>query len=264
MPWQIACFLFTLPIPRSFPMLKDSRSHPSDFPTTHWTLVQAVQSGTADEAAKAMEDLCKGYWYPIYAFLRRSGYSAHDAEDMTQAFFERLISDETLLHTRQEAGRLRSYLLAVLKRHISDQNRHDNAQKRGGTLKHLSLDEMNAEERYACEPQDTHDPEWVFTHAWANELLTGVREKLREAFAATGRGDVFDLLLPFLLWDDDPPTHKELAAKLGSNEAATRMLIHRLRIKFRELLRDEVARTVLSPDEIPGELAWLQKTLGEK
>ncbi len=234
------------------------------FPTTHWTLVQAVQQGSAVDAARAMETLCKGYWYPIYAFLRRSGHSAHNAEDLTQAFFQRLIADDSILAARREAGKLRSYLLGVLKRLLSDQIRHETAQKRGGSEAHISFDEMEAEERYAQEPKDIRDPEWIFTHAWAHDLLAGVRDKLREAFSATGRAGVFDVLLPFLMWDNEPPSHKEIAMKLGSSETATRILIHRLRTKFRDLLRDEVARTVLTAEEIPGELAWLQSVLAQK
>jgi len=245
-------------------MPKADKISNSDFPTTHWTLVQAVQGGNAAHAAKAMEQLCKGYWYPIYAFLRRSGHSTEDAEDLTQAFFHRLITEDAIQTVRQDVGKLRSYLLGVLRRLMSDHTRHNSAQKRGGGILHISFEEMDAEERYAREPQDTHDPEWIFTHAWAHELLAGVREKLREAFSATGRAGVFDVLLPFLMWDNEPPSHKEIAKQLGSSETATRILIHRLRTKFRDLLRDEVARTVLTPQEIPGELAWLQSVLAEK
>lgn len=245
-------------------MPKADTTSNSAFPTTHWTLVQAVQNGSADDAALAMEKLCKGYWYPIYAYLRRSGHSTEDAEDLTQAFFHRLITDDTIQSVRQEVGKLRSYLLGALKRLMSDHTRHHAAQKRGGGILHISFEEMDAEDRYAREPQDTRDPEWVFTHAWAHELLAGVREKLREAFSATGRAGVFDVLLPFLMWNNEPPSHREIAKQLGSSETATRILIHRLRTKFRDLLRDEVARTVLTAEEIPGELAWLQGVLAEK
>lgn len=234
------------------------------FPSTHWTLVRAVQGTDADEAARAMEELCRGYWYPIYAFLRRSGYSVQDSEDLTQAFFHRLLTEKALLMAREGAGKLRSYLLGTLKHLLSDHVRHQTAQKRGGGLLTVSFDQMEAEERYACEPQDSHDPEWLFTRAWANELLAGVREKLREAYDTVGRADVFNLLLPFLVWDNEPPSCREIALKLGASEVATRILIHRLRVKFRTLLRDEVARTVLTPEEIPGELAWLQSVLVAK
>lgn len=246
-------------------MNKDSPSpDPAAFPTTHWTLVQTVQGDDATAAARAMEELCKDYWYPIYAYLRRSGHDPEDAEDLTQCFFEKLISDDAIQAARKEAGKLRSFLLGILRRVLSDHARRARALKRGGRSPHISFDGMNAEQRYAIEPQDIRDPEWMFTHAWAHELLAGVREKMRAAFQATGRGATFDLLLPYLLWDNEPPTHRELAEKLGSNEAATRILIHRLRAKFRELLHLEVARTVLSPTEIASEMAWLQSMLAEQ
>lgn len=244
-------------------MHADTRHGPA-FPTTHWTLVRAVQSDDPDAAERAMEDLCKSYWYPIYAFLRRSGRAAQDAEDLTQLFFQNLITRESLLSARREAGKLRSYLLGVLKRQISNGIRHDTTQKRGGSLSHVSFDAMGAHERYALEPEDHRDPEWLFTRAWALDLLAGVREKLRANYEVTGRAGVFDVLLPFLMWDNEPPSHREIARQIGSSEAASRIMIHRLRTKFRELLRDEVAVTVLTPEEIPGELAWLQGVLAER
>jgi RNA polymerase sigma factor (sigma-70 family) len=238
----------------------DTRSG-SAFPPTHWTLVRLVQSENAEDAARAMEDLCNSYWYPIYAFLRRSGRDAPDAEDLTQEFFQQLITGNALLSARQEAGKLRSFLLGVLKRLISDHVRHENTQKRGGARTHVSFDAMQADERYALEPMDNRDPDWLFTHAWAQELLAGVREKLRAAYQVTGRAGVFEVLLPFLIWDHEPPSHREIALQIGSSEANSRIMIHRLRAKFRELLRNEVAVTVLTPEEIPEELAWLQGVL---
>ena len=240
-----------------------SHSHHADFPTTHWTLVQAVQGGDADDAARAMEKLCAGYWYPIYAYLRRSGHAAHDAEDLTQAFFHRLLTEKALDMAQQGSGKLRSWLLGVLKHLLSDHFRHLGTQKRGGGIPHISFDEMAAEERYAHEAQTTGDPDAFFTQVWAQDLLTTVRGRLREAYEAAGRKDVFDLLLPYLMWDQEPPSCRQIAEKIGSSEVATRILIHRLRVKFRTLLKDEVARTVLAPEEIPGELAWLQGVLAK-
>lgn len=208
-----------------------------------------------------MEELCKSYWYPIYAYLRRSGHSEHDAQDLTQAFFHRLITEEALLTAQQETGKLRSWLLGVLKRLLSDHGRHQGAQKRGGRIPHVSFDAMGAEERYALEPSEVGDPDVLFTHVWAQDLLAGVREKLREAYTAAGREEVFDLLLPYLMWDREPPSGKEIAKAIGSSEVGARILIHRLRVKFRSLLNAEVAQTVLSADEIPAELAWLQSVL---
>lgn len=235
--------------------------HHADFPTTHWTLVQAVQGGDADDAARAMEKLCAGYWYPIYAYLRRSGHVAHDAEDLTQAFFHRLITENALDMAQQGSGKLRSWLLGVLKHLLSDHFRHLGTQKRGGGVPHVSFDEMAAEDRYTHEAQSESDPDAFFTQVWAQDLLASVRARLREAYEAAGRKEVFDLLLPYLMWDQEPPSCRAIAEKIGSSEVATRILIHRLRVKFRTLLKDEVARTVLTPEEIPGELAWLQSVL---
>lgn len=241
------------------------KSRRPDFPATRWTLVHAVQGGNDAKAAQALEVLCQSYWYPIYVFLRRSGRNAHDAEDLTQAFFQRLFTKDALDGAREEAGKLRSYLLAVLKRLLSDEFRQRNALKRGGGVAHVSFDALQAEERCALEPQAaSRDPEWLFNHAWACELLAGVREKLRAAYEVTGRAGVFDVLLPFLLWDREPPSHGEIARQIGSSETGTRVLIHRLRTKFRDLLREEVALTVQSSDEIPAELAWLQNVLTQQ
>ena len=208
-----------------------------------------------------MAKLCAGYWYPIYAYLRRSGHSPHDAEDLTQAFFHRLLTEKALLTADEGSGKLRSWLLGVLKHLLSDHFRHRDALKRGGRIPHISFDEMATEDRYAHEAQSESDSDAFFTQVWAQDLLTTVRGRLREAYEAAGRKDVFDLLLPYLMWDKEPPSCREIAEKIGSSEVATRILIHRLRVKFRTLLKDEVARTVLTPEEIPGELAWLQDVL---
>jgi RNA polymerase sigma-70 factor (ECF subfamily) len=243
------------------PLARDAQT--SSFPTTHWTLVQTVQSGRPEDAARAMEEICRHYWYPIYAFLRRSGHRQHDAEDLTQAFFERLVSAEAMQSVRREGGKLRSYLLGVLKRLLADQHRRDSAQRRGGGLTRLSFDEMAAEERYRLEPQDKHDPEWLFAHAWARELFTGVQSKLHEAFVTTGRAEAFEVLLPFVTCETPAPSQREIAQKLGATETAAGVLVFRLREKFRALLREAISDTVLTPEEVPGEMAWLQSMLAE-
>jgi RNA polymerase sigma factor (sigma-70 family) len=239
------------------------KTHSSPFPTTHWTLIQCVQEGSPEEAAKAMEEICRNYWFPIYAYLRRSGRSAHDAEDITQAFFERLINDDAIKSARQERGKLRSFLLAMLVRLLCDQGRHDNALKRGGGQSLLSFDEMEAEERYAREPQDVRDPEKIYLHAWASDVLHGVRAKLRTAFEEEGRLEMFLALDPYLGSEDTQPPYEELALKLGSSAGAVRLLVHRLRKKFRTLLEREIARTVMKPEDIEAELAWLRKIMAE-
>lgn len=234
------------------------------FPTTRWTHVRMVQSGTPAEAASGLEAICRLYWYPIYAYLRRREFSAHDAEDFTQEFFRELISEDALQTVRQERGSLRGYLLGVLQRLLIDHTRHHRAQKRNAGSRLFSLEELSAEDRYLREPQDTRDPEKLFAQAWAQEVFAAVRVRLGEAFAEAGRAAVFETLLPFLTCEEPPPSQREIAEKLGVSENAAGILVFRLRQTFRELLREEIATTVLSPEEIPAEMAWFQSMLSSR
>ncbi len=208
-----------------------------------------------------MAQICERYWYPIYAFLRRSGQTAADAEDLTQAFFQRMIERDTIRSIQHEGIKLRSFLLGCLKQTLCDKTRHDNAEKRGGKREHVSFDEMAAEERYAHEPLDTADPECLFVQAWAHELLAGVREKLKASFTQSRKAEVFDALLPFITMAEEPPSYGEVAAKIGSSEASARILVFRLREKFRELLREEIVQTVADPAEVEAEMSWLHGVL---
>jgi RNA polymerase sigma factor (sigma-70 family) len=239
-----------------------TRAHESraEFPTTHWTLVMRVrEGGTARQTA--LEELCGLYWYPIYAFIRRRGFPQQDAEDLTQGFFAKLLHDETFEAANADKGRLRTFLLHSLEHHLVDQHRRQSAIKRGGEQQIIAFEELHAEERYAAEPLDHRDPEWLFTRAWAQLLLDGVRQKLRESFSETGRAEVFATLMPFLLMEDAPPSYREVAQNLDSSETAVRLLVFRMRAKFRELLRDEVAQTVSAPNDVASELEWLKSVL---
>jgi RNA polymerase sigma factor (sigma-70 family) len=233
-----------------------------DFPTTHWTLVEIVQGGDQKRAASALEDICANYWYPVYAYLRRSGKDSQDAEDLTQTLFHKLLADESLQEVRQERGRLRNFLIGMVRRIISNQDRHDEALKRGGGEPVLSLDEALADGRYAQEPPDMHDPEHLYDRAWAMQLLESVRHKLKDAFTKTGRVADYGALEPYLDWTESPAPYAELAAHLNSNEKAVRVLVHRLRKKFRELLEAEISKTVVNPEDIAEELAWMRRVLG--
>lgn len=226
------------------------------FPSTHWSLVREVQTGEP-AAALALAKICERYWYPIYAFLRRSGHGRFDAEDLTQSFFQRLIERETLNTVESEGGKLRSFLLGCLKQTLSDRARHDNAQKRSGRVSHVPFDSIEADERYLHEPQETRDPDWFFTQNWAQALLERVRQHLRASFTQSRRAEIFDALLPYISLDATPPSYREIADKIGGSEANARILVFRLREKFRDLLRVEVAMTVGSPDEIESEMDWL-------
>lgn len=233
------------------------------FPTTRWTRIAEVQVGSPEEAGRALEQLCRSYWYPVYAFLRRSGRSQDDAADLTQNFFHGIVMGDALQKARKEGGRLRSYLLGILMRQLSDSDRYDAAQKRGGGRPVISLEELGAEERYASEPRDDRHPEAFFSKTWAAELLAHVRRELRLNFEKSGRGPVFDALEPYLLWDQPQPPQAGLAKLMGSSESAARVLIFRTRHKFRELLQKEIARTVLTPSETADEMIWLMGVLAE-
>lgn len=237
---------------------------PSDnpqFPTTHWTLVQTIRTGDSDAVAHALGEICQGYWYPVYAYLRRSGRNEQDAEDLTQAFFVKLISEETLKEAEAERGRLRTFLLAVLNRMLVDDTRHRNAAKRGGGTPDFSLDHMNAEERYRNEPADTDDPEKIYLRAWANQVLENARNKVRTAFSEEGREGLYQKIEPFLTTDEDTPPYGELAEELNSTEGAVRLLVHRTRKKFRTQLEKDVAHTVVDTNDVKKELDWLRSAL---
>jgi RNA polymerase sigma-70 factor (ECF subfamily) len=148
-----------------------------------------------------------------------------------------------------------------LNRHLADELRHRTALKRGGGQPNIAFEEMNAEERYQHEPVDSRDPELLFTGVWARQLLAGVRERLRKDFADSQRPELFDTLLPFLLLEEEPPSYREVAARLQASEVSVRLMVSRLRAKFRGLLREEVARTVAYPEELESEFEWLKSTL---
>ena len=234
---------------------------PAAFPTTHWTMVHVAQGDDLRLAALALEDLCRRYWYPVYAYLRRAGYSSEDAEDLTQTTFQRLVTSEALQQVQQERGRLRSFLIGLVRQVISRHSRHHQAEKRGGGVSVISLDEILAGNRYAAEPADLDDPQRLFERAWAFQTMETVRGKLRASFIKTGRLAAYESLEPYLGWGDPPGSFSELGQRMNSNENAVRVLVHRLRKKFHELLEDEIALTVMDRSDIPAELEWMQSVL---
>jgi RNA polymerase sigma-70 factor (ECF subfamily) len=231
----------------------------SHFPTTRWTLVQRLRQGGEGQQA-ALDELCALYWYPIYAFLRRRGHAHHDAEDITQGFFIKLLNDASFEASDANRGLLRTFLLSALQRHIADRNRHDLAQKRGGGMAIIAFESMGAEERYGNEPKDHRDPEHLFAQAWARELLETVRRQLESEFSAGGRSETFQILLPFLI-GEDPPSYRDVAARLKASETAVRVLVFRMRTRFRECLRETVATTVQDPAETESEIQWIVSIL---
>lgn len=236
---------------------------PGLFPPTRWTLIQRVQRGSAAEAARALEEICGQYWYPIYAFARRSGFPRHDAEDLTQNFFQRLIASETIQAAQQEKGRLRSFMLALLKRVMANHLRGLHAEKRGGSpAATLSLDEPAAEERYAHEPADIRDPDTLFDRAWAEGVLAAAEAKLRADFATADNLEGYEQLREFLPLGDNATPYAAVAKKLGLAEGTLRLQIHRMRKRYGALIENEICQTVAEPTEVKAELDHLMAVIG--
>jgi RNA polymerase sigma-70 factor (ECF subfamily) len=238
-------------------------SHSSDFPSTSWTLIQKVQKGSEQEATQALDEICRSYWYAIYAYARRYGFNGEDAEDLTQVFFQNLVSYESLQAVTQERGKLRNFMLAMLKRIISKHLRHDAADKRGGSkAATLSFDEFDAEARYAMEPSDGRDPDTLFDQAWARDVLASAETKLRADYSKADNVETFDHLREFLPLGDNATPYVDAAKKLDVTEATLRLLIHRMRKRYGKLVEQAIAHTVSDPDQIKAELAHLMSVIG--
>lgn len=229
------------------------------FAQTQWSLVRRA-AGTDSSAGLALEKLCQAYWYPLYAFVRRTGASPHDAEDATQGFFLHLIDKGALAKVDQGLGTFRSFLLAALKNFLSHEREKAHAQKRGGGQAAIALDAQSAEERYALEPKDTLSPDRLYDRRWALTLLDRTQLRLRQEYVAGGKGELFDTLRPTLAGSRDLP-YIELAAKLGMTEGALKTAVHRLRDRYRATLRSEVADTVADPADVEEELRFLIESL---
>jgi RNA polymerase sigma factor (sigma-70 family) len=235
----------------------------ASFPATRWTLIRRVQKGDERDARKAMEEICRQYWYPLYAFARHRGFSAEDAEDLTQELFRRVITGETIQAARQEHGLMRSFLLSLLKKVISNHLRDATAQKRGGSeTATISFNDLEAEGRYAHEPADISDAETLFDRAWAQGVLDAAEKKLRESFAEGNNLDGYDQLREFLPLGDNVTPYEDVARKLNISESALRQQISRVRKRYARLIEHEIAQTVSSPAEVKAELEHLMAVVG--
>lgn len=232
------------------------------FPTTSWTLIRKVQKGGEAEARAAMEEICRQYWYPVYAFNRRQGFSKADAEDLTQEFFRALVARETIQAAREEKGRLRSFMLNMLREMNANHLRHRAAEKRGGKAVIVSLDETDAEERYRHEPAGITDPARLFDRAWAERLLAAATARLRADFDTGDNLDDFEQLREYLPLGENSTPYAEAAKKLGIGEAALRLQIHRMRKRYAKHVEAEIAQTVADPEEQKAELAYLLEVVG--
>jgi len=233
---------------------------PQQFNTTHWSVVLAVRGESAD-AQEALEKLCRVYWYPLYAFVRRQGHSPEDAEDLIQGFFARLLQRKDLETVQRERGRFRSYLLVSLKHFTLNEQLRARAEKRGGGQSLISLDEVEAEKKFAQEPVDKSTPEMIFERRWALALLDKVLERLRQEHEATGRLRLFDTLRWFLSDEPAEQSQAQVGAQLGLSTGAVKQAVRRLRQRYRELLREEVANTVATAADIDDEVRHLVAVL---
>jgi RNA polymerase sigma factor (sigma-70 family) len=231
----------------------------SQFPTTRWTLVVAAGAPNGKEAKTALASLCESYWYPLYAYLRRHGYPADQAQDLTQEFFVRLSEGRYLDRADPNKGRFRAFLLTSLKFVVADEEDRHRARKRGGG-EVLSLEFSSGEERYRREPGHDETPERIFERSWALSVLDRVVERLRIEFVHHGRPEHFERLKVFLLGHSDAP-YAALAREMSTSEGALKVAIHRLRKRYRELFRLEIADTVADPAEVESELRFLADVL---
>jgi RNA polymerase sigma-70 factor (ECF subfamily) len=232
------------------------------FATTSWTQVLAAREAPSSESRQALEGLCRAYWYPLYAFVRRQGYGPEDSRDLTQAYFAQLLEKDYLEDFDPSLGRFRVFLQASMKNFLSKERDKTHARKRGGGVQIVSMEGDEVEGRYRFEPVDLLTPEEIFERRWALTLLERVMEGLRGELAEAGRTGEFDALKGFLTGDAPKVPYRQVALDLKTTEEAVKTSIHRLRQRFGTLLRQEIADTVSSSEEIDDEVRHLLKKLG--
>src|SRR6266511_4908428 len=230
------------------------------FATTHWSLVLAAQ-GESAEADAALEKLCRIYWWPLYGFVRRQGYKPEEAQDLTQAFFARLLERRDLETVRQERGRLRSYLLASVKNFMSKARDRELTIKRGEGRPLISLEDLLARERADQEPAHKLSADRIYERRWVLTLLEQVLTRLRAEYEAAGKLPLFDRLKELLAGESSQPSQAKIADEMQMTENAVKQAFHRLRYRYRQLLREEIAHTVAAPDDVEDELRHFMAVL---
>lgn len=238
-----------------------NRAPRSVFPTTHWSVVLAAGDAASPQADVALADLCRTYWYPLYAFVRRQGHRAHDAQDLTQMFFARLLAKNHFGQVDRERGRFRTFLLAALTHFLADEWDKARRLKRGGDRKIISFDAASAEERYLLEPVDHFDAARLYERRWVTTLFDKVLTRLEQEFRDSGKGELFEALRGSLLADDSRASYADIGARFGKQEDAVKQIVHRMRRRYRELFREEIAQTVAGAAELEDELRHLYSVL---
>lgn len=227
------------------------------FLTTHWSIVVSASQSDTTHAMSALEHLCGIYWYPLYAYVRRRGYSSHDAQDLTQAFFARLLERRWVEDADQTKGRFRTFLLTAMSRFLSDEWDKLRAQKRGGGIAHVPVQIGDAETRYGLEPKDLSTPEQCFERQWALTLLDQVLRQLQAEYENEAKGDLFSTLNSTLQGRSESQPYTQLANELGMTVGAVKVAVHRMRKRYRQVLRKNIAQTIVASEDLEEELRHL-------
>lgn len=232
------------------------------FVSTRWTVVLSAGHKSSPGSDQALAELCRVYWYPLYAYVRRQGRSREDAEDLVQSFFEKFLQKNYLQEVSCERGKFRAFLLACLKHYLANEWDKATRQKRGGGAQHLSLDWRSAEERYQLEPPDNASPDRLYDREWAQALLANVLTRLKEEYILAGKEALFEHAKSSLMGKGEAMPHVDAAADLNMDAGTLRVAVHRLRARYREMLKEEIAQTLSDPAAVQEELRSLQQALG--
>ena len=231
------------------------------FTTTHWSVVLAARGEDSPRAEDALAELCRTYWYPLYAYVRRRGQGPHDAQDLTQAFFERLLEKGFLRAADRNKGRFRTFLLTAFDHFLANEWRRGQTRKRGGGRHLISLDDDSVENRYRLEPRHDESPERLFERRWALALLDQAMNRLEQETIASGKALLFDAVKPIIGGDRADLPHSQLAARLGLTANALSLALLRFRRRYGELIREEIARTVADAGSVDEELRHLMECI---
>ena len=227
------------------------------FATTHWSVVLAAKDAESPQRIEALERLCRTYWYPLYAYVRRRGFPEHDAQDLTQAFFAQLLERNAFDGVSPNKCKFRSFLLASLNYFLADERDRAKSKKRGGGREIVSFDAQEAEERYRLEPADDRSPERIFERRWAMTLLDQVLRRLEAEYVQTGKAAMFQGLRPVLVEGSAEATYAQIASRLGMTEEAIKKAAQRMRRRYQQMFREEIAHTVATLTEVEEELRYL-------
>jgi RNA polymerase sigma-70 factor (ECF subfamily) len=243
---------------------KTSHSPVFVFPHTRWSVVLAARHDSSPQSAAALETICQAYWYPLYAYVRRCGQAPHDAQDLTQEFFSRLLEKRWLDTADRDKGKLRTFLIVALKKFMAKEWRRVSAQKRGGRQTFVPMDTAFAESRYAADSSTDLRAEDIFEQQWALTLLELTLQRLQKEFESAGKGNDFERMKNCLMAERGSIDYAAVAKQLGPSEGTARVAVHRLRKRFREIYREEISQTLSEGDDLNGELRHLAQALARK